>query len=234
MGWPRREVEDAGVRITQRRIEGRLSDQERALRDELDTGAIVHCTGPGARRRRAGPDVSAARRAHPSDQPRQQDAEGRRGALRPGPAGLDRAGDGLHRSARREDAVARWSDLTEEDEWSLDIGLHNHQPARDMHRRCLHFMPVLEHARLERDEPVRVGLRRVGKGNVCRRPEAGTRIVHNDGHGGSGFSRGCAHEVATIVTRERSTRRMLAHRDTRRPGKRATATSASSHGRASR
>lgn len=25
----------------------------------------------------------------------------------------------------------------------MDIGLHNHQPVRDMYRRCLDFMPVL-------------------------------------------------------------------------------------------
>jgi len=122
--------------------------------------------------------------------------------------------------------------LTEEDEWSLDIGLHNHQPVRDMYRRCLDFLPVLEHARLDPDEPVRVGLRPVGKGNVCLEREAGTRIVHNYGHGGSGFSFswGCAHEVATIVMRQRSSRPLLGHHHTRRPLERAMATSASPRG----
>jgi hypothetical protein len=64
--------------------------------------------------------------------------------------------------------------LTEEDEWSLDIGLHNHQPVRDMHRRCLDFTPVLGQAQLDPDEPVRVGLRPVRNGNVCLEREAGT------------------------------------------------------------
>ncbi len=102
--------------------------------------------------------------------------------------------------------------LTEEDEWSLDIGLHNHQPVRDMYRRCLDFMLVLAHAQLDPAEPVRVGLRPMRNGNVCLEREAGTRIVHNYGHGGSGFSFswGCAHELTATITRALSTPRPLA------------------------
>jgi D-amino-acid oxidase len=48
MGWLRREAQAAGVRITQRRIEGRLADQETRLRQEYRVGAIVNCTGLGA------------------------------------------------------------------------------------------------------------------------------------------------------------------------------------------
>jgi D-amino-acid oxidase len=102
--------------------------------------------------------------------------------------------------------------LTEEDRWSLDIGLHNYQPVRDMYRRCLEFMPMLEHAQLDPAEPVRVGLRPVGKGNVCLELEPGTRIVHNYGHGGSGFSFswGCAHEVTNTVMHALAPERALA------------------------
>ena len=57
--------------------------------------------------------------------------------------------------------------LTEEDEWSLDIGLHNYQPIRDMYRRCLDFMPILERGQIDPDEPVRAGLRPLRNGNVC-------------------------------------------------------------------
>jgi D-amino-acid oxidase len=98
--------------------------------------------------------------------------------------------------------------LTEEDEWSLDIGLHNHQPVRDMYRRCLDFMPVLAQAELDPNEPVRVGLRPVRNGNVCLEQEPGTHIVHNYGHGGSGFSfsYGCAHEVTATVKRDLASR----------------------------
>jgi D-amino-acid oxidase len=48
MGWMRGEAQAAGVRITQRRIEGRLADQEARLRQEYRAGAIVNCTGLGA------------------------------------------------------------------------------------------------------------------------------------------------------------------------------------------
>jgi D-amino-acid oxidase len=73
-----------------------------------------------------------------------------------------------------------------------------------MYRRCLAFMPALERAELDPNEPVRVGLRPMRNGNVCLEQEAGTRIVHDYGHGGSGFSLswGCGSEVAAIATRQ--------------------------------
>jgi D-amino-acid oxidase len=47
-------------------------------------------------------------------------------------------------------------------------------------------------------------LRPVRNGNVCLEREAGTSIVHNYGHGGSGFSFswGCSHEVTATITHE--------------------------------
>jgi D-amino-acid oxidase len=92
--------------------------------------------------------------------------------------------------------------LTEEDEWSLDIGLHNYQPIRDMYRRCLDFMPILARGEIDPGEPVRAGLRPLRNGNVCLEREEATSIVHNYGHGGSGFSFswGCAREVTAKVT----------------------------------
>jgi D-amino-acid oxidase len=91
--------------------------------------------------------------------------------------------------------------LTEEDEWGLDIGLHNYQAVRDMYRRCLDFMPILAQAELDPTEPVRAGLRPCRTGNVCLEREGDTTIVHNYGHGGSGFSFswGCAREVTETV-----------------------------------
>jgi D-amino-acid oxidase len=230
MGWLRRQVEDAGVRITQRRIEGRLSDQEQALRAEFHAGAIVNCTGLGAMQTRGAPMYplrGALVRAinDGSRMPKIDEAH-----CVPHPEGST-AQDMIFIVPRGEKMLLLGG-LTEEDEWSLDIGLHNHQPVRDMYRRCLDFMPVLEQARLDCEEPVRVGLRPVAKGNVCLERESGTRIVHNYGHGGSGFSFswGCAREVAAIVMRQRSSRRLLAHPGTRRPLEREMATSASPHG----
>ena len=91
--------------------------------------------------------------------------------------------------------------LAEPDEWDLDIGLHNYEPIREMYRRCLEFMPALRHAEIDAAEPVRVGLRPIRRQNVRLEAEAGTRIVHNYGHGGSGvtFSWGCSLEIADRV-----------------------------------
>jgi D-amino-acid oxidase len=190
------------VTITQRRIEGRLADQEAALLAEFRADAIVNATGLGAA-------VTHGRPTYPL-----------RGAL------VRVINDGsripkvdeAHCVPRREGSITQdmvfivprgenmllLGGLTEEDEWSLDIGLHNYQPVRDMYRRCLAFMPVLGHAELDPDKPVRVGLRPMRNGNVCLEQEAGTSIVHNYGHGGSGFSLswGCGSEVAAIVTRQ--------------------------------
>ena len=202
MGWLRRQVEAAGVAITQRRIEGRLSDQEQALCAEFRAGAIVNCTGLGAMQTHGAPMYplrGALVRAinDGSRMPKVDEAH-----CVPHPEGST-AQDMVFIVPRGENMLLLGG-LTEEDEWSLDIGLHNYQPVRDMYRRCLDFMPVLEQAQLDPDEPVRVGLRPVGKGNVCLEHERGTSIVHNYGHGGSGFSFswGCAHEVAATVARE--------------------------------
>jgi hypothetical protein len=48
MGWLRCQVEAVGVTITQRRIEGRLADQQAALLAEFRADAIVNATGLGA------------------------------------------------------------------------------------------------------------------------------------------------------------------------------------------
>ncbi|MEA2242939.1 MAG: hypothetical protein QOD24_2495 [Solirubrobacteraceae bacterium] len=202
MGWLRRQVEAVGVTITQRHIEGRLADQEAALLAEFRVDAIVNATGLGAA-------MTHGRPTYPL-----------RGAL------VRAINDGsripkvdeAHCIPKREGSTTQdmvfivprgenmllLGGLTEEDEWSLDIGLHNYQPVRDMYRRCLAFMPALERAELDPNEPVRVGLRPMRNGNVCLEQEAGTRIVHDYGHGGSGFSLswGCGSEVAAIATRQ--------------------------------
>ena len=56
-------------------------------------------------------------------------------------------------------------------------------------------------AEIDAAEPVRVGLRPYRSPGVRLEAEAGTRIVHNYGHGGSGvtFSWGCAREVVEHV-----------------------------------
>ncbi len=209
MGWLRRQAQDAGVTITQRRIEGRLAHQEHVLLAEFDADAIVNCTGLGAMQTHGAP-MYPLRGAlvrvinDGSRMPKITQAH-----CVPHPEGSTEQ-DMVFIVPRGENMLVLGG-LTEEDEWSLDIGLHNYQPIRDMYRRCLEFMPVLEAGELDPAEPVRVGLRPVGRGNVCLQREPGTRIVHNYGHGGSGFSFswGCAHEVTATVMHKISPQRVL-------------------------
>jgi D-amino-acid oxidase len=199
MGWLRRQVEAAGVTITHGRIDGRLADNEARPCDEFGAGAIVNCTGLGSAELHGAqmyPLRGALVRAinDGSRMPKVDEAH-----CVSHPEGST-AQDMVFIVPRGEHMLLLGG-LTEEDEWSLDIGLHNYQPVRDTYRRCLEFMPILARAEPDPDEPVRAGLRPLRNGNVCLELEAATNIVHNYGHGGSGFSFswGCAHEVAATV-----------------------------------
>ncbi len=66
--------------------------------------------------------------------------------------------------------------LAEPNETNLNIGLHNYEPIREMYRRCLDFLPVLEDAEIDAAEPVRVGLRPVPPPE--RSPGAGGGHAH--------------------------------------------------------
>ncbi len=199
MGWLRRQVEDAGVRVTQRRIEGRLAEQEARLRSEYGVGAIVNCTGLGAAATHGSsmyPLRGALVRAVNDGTRMPKVTEAHCVSKREGSTEQD-----MVFIVPRGESMLLLGGLTEEDEWSLDIGLHNYEPVREMYRRCLDFMPILGRAELDPAEPVRVGLRPCRPGNVCLEQQAATSIVHNYGHGGSGFtlSWGCAHEVLANV-----------------------------------
>ena len=43
--------------------------------------------------------------------------------------------------------------MTEAHEWGLDIGLDNYGPVGDMLARCRDFLPILELAEIDADEP---------------------------------------------------------------------------------
>jgi D-amino-acid oxidase len=60
---------------------------------------------------------------------------------------------------------------------------------------------ALRGAAIDAAEPVRVGLRPFRRKGVRLEQEAGTRVVHNYGHGGSGvtYSWGCGSEVVELV-----------------------------------
>jgi D-amino-acid oxidase len=199
MGWLRRQVESAGVTITRRRIDGRLAEQEGRLRAEFGASAIVNCTGLGAAElhgTQTYPLRGALVRAINDGSRMPKVTEAHCVSHPEGSTEQD-----MVFIVPRGESMLLLGGLTEEDEWSLDIGLHNYAPIRDMYRRCLEFMPVLAQAELDPTEPVRAGLRPLRNGNVCLEREEATSIVHNYGHGGSGFSFswGCAREVAETV-----------------------------------
>jgi D-amino-acid oxidase len=199
MAWLRRRVEDAGVRIHRRRIEGRLSEQEVRLQQEFGVAAIVNCAGLGAIELH-GASMYALRGAlvHVRNDGRRMPRVDEAHCVSPD----EQTGDSnfIFIVPRGRDVLALGG-LAEIDEHDLDVGLHDHPPIRDMYERCVAFLPALREAELVSDDPVRVGLRPFRRANVCLEREPGTRIIHNYAHGGAGFtfSWGCAHEVTERV-----------------------------------
>ncbi|MEA2618039.1 MAG: hypothetical protein QOE72_3822 [Chloroflexota bacterium] len=198
MAWLRGQVEDAGVRIHRRRLEGRLSEQEARLQQEFGVAAIVNCAGLGAIDLH-GASMYALRGAlvHVRNDGRRMPRVDEAHCLSPD----EQTGDSnfVFIVPRGRDVLVLGG-LAEIDEHDLDVGL-DYPPIRDMHERCVAFLPALREAELVSDDPVRVGLRPFRRANVCLEREPGTRIIHNYAHGGAGFtfSWGCAHEVTERV-----------------------------------
>src|SRR5262249_35276492 len=198
MHWLLAEVRQAGCEVLERTVTGPLGRQEESLRREYGADVIVHCTGLGARGlgdESVYPVRGALIRVHNDGRaiPRITDAHciSRNGSSEQG---------FIFIVPRGEDTLILGG-LAEPGEWDMEIGLNNYEPIRNMYRRCVQFMPLLERATIIDAEPVRVGLRPFRRGNVRLEHESGTRIIHNYGHGGSGvtFSWGCALEVADRV-----------------------------------
>jgi D-amino-acid oxidase len=195
MSWLFDQVREAGCTILTRRIDGDLREQERQLKQRFGVDAIVNCSGLGAREL-AKDNVYPLRGAlirvknDGSSMPR-----------------ITEAHTVPHETGEEQDLVfivprgknkLILGGLTEPHEWSTDITLENYLPIRDMLHRCLEFLPILKQAYIDLDYPICVGLRPLRNENVRLEQEAGTQIIHNYGHGGSGvtFSWGCAQEVA--------------------------------------
>ena len=194
MSWLLHQVQAAGCRVLTQRIDGNLRAQEQQLKQQFGVDVIVNCSGLGAR------ELAA------------DDVYPLRGAL------IRVKNDGSCMPPITEShSVAQETDderamvfiiprgkhmlllggLTEPDEWSTAITLHNYPPLRDMLQKCIEFLPILKQACIDEEEPVRVGLRPLRRENVRLEVEAGTQIIHNYGHGGAGvtFSWGCAQAV---------------------------------------
>lgn len=198
LNWLLHQLQAAGCRVLTQRIDGYLREQEEQLKRQFGVDAIVNCSGLGAREL-AQDDMYPLRGAlvrvknDGSCMPRiteshsvLQDREGERSMVFVIPRGKN---------------MLMLGGLTEPDEWSTDITLENYPPMRDMLQHCIEFLPILKHACIDPDEPVRVGLRPFCRENVRLEVEAGTHIIHNYGHGGAGvtYSWGCAQEVVELM-----------------------------------
>ena len=204
MEWLRNELVMLGCRFEQRKLLQPLAGSEQSLCDEYKACAIANCSGLGS--------IELA--GDNSMQPL-------RGAL----IRVLNDGSTMPRIAAahcvaHDDKVAyqqmiyivpRGPDhlilggITELGEWNTNIGLGNYAPIRDILQRCQEFLPILKSAVIDELDPVRVGLRPYRQKNVRLERESPYRIIHNYGHGGSGFtfSWGCAEEIVTLIKRMR-------------------------------
>jgi D-amino-acid oxidase len=199
MRWLSDQVRKAGCRVIERKLSGVLADQAEALCRDYKVGALVNCTGLGAREL-AGDAVYPLRGAlirvkndgHAMPRITEAHCVAHQGS-----------GDepGFIFIVPRGDDMLVLGGLAEPNQWDVAIGLDNHEPIRAMYRRCVDFLPILSTCEIDAAEPVRVGLRPVRARNVRLEREAGTPIIHNYGHGGSGItlSWGCALEVVECV-----------------------------------
>jgi D-amino-acid oxidase len=194
MRWLLDQVREVGCVVLTERIDRELREQERHLRRRFRVDAIVNCSGLGARtlvKDNMYPLRGALIRVKNdgSSMPRITEAH-----TVPHETGDEQ--DLVFIVPRGKDMLVLGG-LTEPHEWNINITLENYAPIRDMLQRCIEFLPLLKYARIDPEEPVRVGLRPLRHENVRLELEAGTQIVHNYGHGGSGvtFSWGCAGEV---------------------------------------
>lgn len=200
MAWLTNRVVAAGCEIRRRRIDGNLFEQENSLLEEFGADFIVNCTGLGAAAL-TGDEMHPLRgaliRVH-NDGHAMPKITTAHCVSHDVSSGIQ---DMVFILPRGRDMLLLGG-LVEMDEWGLDIDLLNYGPVRDMLRRCVEFLPVLRNCEFDVHEPVRVGLRPYRQQNVRLERESGTRIIHNYGHGGSGFtfSWGCAEEVVELAT----------------------------------
>ncbi|KAL8996512.1 MAG: hypothetical protein Q9169_003979 [Polycauliona sp. 2 TL-2023] len=114
----------------------------------------------------------------------------------------------------RNDNILLIGGVAQPGQWDLDLTLDSPEIKR-MRARAEAFLPSLKHARVDPDYPIAQGLRPAREKNIRVERELRTRmmdlhgepmeepsrIIHNYGHGGSGWSLsfGCAADVANLV-----------------------------------
>ncbi|KAI4271423.1 MAG: hypothetical protein LQ337_006017 [Flavoplaca oasis] len=114
----------------------------------------------------------------------------------------------------RNDNILLIGGVAQPGRWDLDLTLDSPEIKR-MRTRAEAFLPSLKHARVDPEYPIAQGLRPAREKNIRVERELRTRtmdlhgepteepsrIIHNYGHGGSGWSLsfGCAADVANLV-----------------------------------
>ncbi|RKO93295.1 FAD dependent oxidoreductase [Blyttiomyces helicus] len=220
MQWIYARVTELGGRLLSGVVTGDLLDQESTLLAQHNADVLINCTGL------AGNELAGDKTVYPlrgalvrvindgSRFPQIKEAmslslHGREGA------------NDLIFIVPRNDNTLILGGLTEPNEFSLDITMENYPPLKEMYDRNIRFYPDLAKAEIDPVYPIAVGLRPLRKQNVRVEREQRiqatgqrSRIVHNYGHGGSGFSLsfGCAEDVVNFameVVSERTSEQLL-------------------------
>lgn len=194
LGWLLREVLASGCAVETGLVRGTLTRVERRLLGRYRADAIVNCSGLGAIELAADDDLRPLRGAvvHAYND----------GVTAAHCMAFDEslAGQNMVFIVPRGTDRLVLGGLVEPGEWSTNLTLADRRVA-DMVERCRAFLPALRDVRLLPGNPVRTGLRPYRQHNVRLEIEPGTSIVHNIGHGGSGFtySWGCAEEAVGLL-----------------------------------
>ncbi|MFF9852438.1 FAD-dependent oxidoreductase [Streptomyces litmocidini] len=198
--WLRDQLkQQSNVTVTYgKRITDRLVPQSSKIRKDWGVDAIVNCTGMGAAELAGAcmvPLRGALVRVPVSRWPKDK---------RP------KTAYAISKTAHQQDMVfivprethLILGGLVEPSEYDTHIG-KDYQPVKEMFDRCKRFDPeLLKDIELsDTDVDVIAGLRPYRVENVCVEKEYGFNIVHNFGHGGSGFSLsyGCAREAVGLL-----------------------------------
>ncbi|KAL8913126.1 MAG: hypothetical protein Q9171_002020 [Xanthocarpia ochracea] len=212
MEWLMLLVQSKGAKFHTETITGDLFSQEQELRHRFSADVILNCTGLSAL------SLAGDKTCYPL-----------RGALiRVVNDGIDfpKVESSLAITADaaqdneivfivpRNDNILLIGGVAQPGRWGLDLTLESPEIKR-MRARAEAFLPSLKHARVDPKYPIAQGLRPAREKNIRVERELRTRtidlhgepteepsrIIHNYGHGGSGWSLsfGCAADVANLV-----------------------------------